>query len=59
MKKVVQSSEVVQSESGEKSAQIKHRLQSKTVQNQYVGGFWCEIHFFTEGSIIMDYELIF
>ncbi len=30
------------SESGEKSAQIKHRLQPKTALNQYMGGFWCE-----------------
>ncbi len=30
---------VVLSESGEKSAQIKHRLQAKTVQSKYVGGF--------------------
>ncbi len=49
------------SESGEKSAQIKHRLQDKTALNQYVAGFWCErqqeMHFFTWGSIIMDYGL--
>ncbi len=54
------SEKVVWSESGEKSAQIKHRLQSKTV---YVAGFWCErqqeIDFFTGGSVIMDYGLIF
>ncbi len=30
------------SESGEKSAQIKHRLQAKTALNKYVAGFWCE-----------------
>ncbi len=50
------------SESGEKSAQIKHRLQAKTALNKYVAGFWCEIqqemHFFTGGSIIMDYGLV-
>ncbi len=28
--------------SGEASAQIKHRLQSKTALNKYVCGFWCE-----------------
>ncbi len=32
----------VWSESGEKSAQIKHCLQAKTALNEYVGGFWCE-----------------
>ncbi len=30
------------SESGEKAAQIKHRLQDKTALNKYVTGFWCE-----------------
>ncbi len=30
------------SELGEKYAQIKHRLQEKTVLNKYVGGFWFE-----------------
>ncbi len=29
-------------ESGEKSAQIKHRLQVKTALNKYVAGFRCE-----------------
>ncbi len=29
----------ISSESGEKSAQIKHRLQAKAVLNKYVGGF--------------------
>ncbi len=33
---------VISSESGEKYAQIKHRLQAKIVQNKCVGGFWCE-----------------
>ncbi len=51
------------SESGEKSAQIKHRLQAKTALNKYVGGLWCEgqqwIDVFTGGSIIIDYGLIF
>ncbi len=37
------------SESGEKYAY----LQVKTVQNKYLGGFWCE----RTGSIIMDYRL--
>ncbi len=37
------------SESGEKYA----HLQVKTVQNKYLGGFWCE----RTGSIIMDYGL--
>ncbi len=57
---------VVWSESGEKSAQIKHRYnpkQSKTALNKYVGGFWCErqqeMDFFTGGSIFMDYGLMF
>ncbi len=40
----------------------KHRLQAKTVLNQYVGGFWCErqqrLDFVTGGSVIMDYELM-
>ncbi len=27
---------------GEKSAQIKHRLQAKSAQNKYVAGFWCD-----------------
>ncbi len=47
---------------GEKSAQIKHRLQAKTALNKYVCGFWCErqqeMNVFTEGSI-MDLGLIF
>ncbi len=54
---------VVWSESGEKSAQIKHRLQAKTALNKYVAGFCCErqqeMDFFTGGSIIMDYGLVF
>ncbi len=33
---------MVWSESGEKMAQIKQRLQDKTSLNKYVGGFWCE-----------------
>ncbi len=36
------SEKVFWSESGEKSAQIKHRLQAKTVLNKYVCEFWCE-----------------
>ncbi len=57
------SEKVFWSESGEKSAQIKHRLQAKTALNKYVAGFWCErqqeMDFFTGGSVIMDYGLIF
>ncbi len=34
------SEKVVWSESGEKSAQTKHRLQTKTALNKYVCGFW-------------------
>ncbi len=30
------------SESGEKYAMIKHSLQAKSVQNGFVGRFWCE-----------------
>ncbi len=54
------SEQVISSESGEKSAQIKHRLQANTVLNKYVGGFWCErqqeMDFFTGGSVIMELE---
>ncbi len=32
----------VSSESGDKSAQIKLRLQAKTALNKYVSGYWCE-----------------
>ncbi len=50
---------MVWSESGENSAQIKHRLQAKTALNR----FWCkrqqEMDFFTEGSVIMDKKLCF
>ncbi len=50
---------VIWSESGEKSAQIKHRLQDKTALNKYVAGFWCErqqeMDFFTGGSVIIHY----
>ncbi len=57
------SEKVFWSESGEKSAQIKQRLQAKTALNKYVAGFWCErqqeMRFFTGGSVIMDYGLIF
>ncbi len=57
------SEKVVWSESGEKSAQIKQCLQAKTALNKYVTGFWCErqqkMHFFTRGSVIMNYGLIF
>ncbi len=34
------SEKVIVSESGEKYAQVKHRLQAKIVK--YVGGFWCD-----------------
>ncbi len=41
--------------------QIKHRLQVKTALNKYAAGFWCErqqeMHFFTRGSVIIDYRL--
>ncbi len=57
------SEKVVSSESGEKSVQIKHRLQAKTALNKYVDGLWCErqhkMDFFTGGSVIMDYGLVF
>jgi len=47
------------SESGEKYANIKHRLQTKTVLNKYVVDFEIrgqqEMDFSTEGSVIMDY----
>ncbi len=51
-------------ESGERSAQNKHWLQTKTFLNKDVVGFWCEttaenFFFFTGGSVIMDYGLIF
>ncbi len=53
---------MIWSKSGEKSAQIKQRLQAKTAL-KYVGGFWCErqqqMDFFTGGSVIMDYGLVF
>ncbi len=53
---------VVWSESGEKSAQIKHHVQAKTVLNKYVAGFSCErqqeMDFFIGGSVIMDYGRI-
>ncbi len=43
------------------SDQIKQRLQAKTALNKYMCGFWCErqqeMHFFTGGSVIMDYGL--
>ncbi len=35
------SESVIWSESGEKSAQIKPRLQAETDLNKYVAGFWC------------------
>ncbi len=51
------------SESGEKSAQIKHCLQAKTSLTKHMAGFWFErqqeMHFFTGGSVIMDFGLIF
>ncbi len=56
------SEKVISPESGEKSAQIKHSLQVKTVLNKYLGGFWCErttSDFFIGGSVIMDYGLVF
>ncbi len=50
------SEKVVWSESGEKSVQIKQRLQAKTALNKYVAEFWCErqqeIDFFTGGSVV-------
>ncbi len=50
------SEKVFWSESGEKSAQIKHRLQDKTALNKYVAGFWCErqqeMYFFTEDVLL-------
>ncbi len=51
----ISSEKVVSSESGEKSAEIKHRLQAKTILNKYVGGFWFERT--TGGSVIIDYGL--
>ncbi len=36
--------------------------QSKTALNKYVAGYWCErqdMDFFTGGSVIMDYGLMF
>ncbi len=57
------SEKVAWSDSGEKSAQIKHCLQDKTALNKYVAGFWWErqqeMDFFTGGSVIMDYGLVF
>ncbi len=57
------SEKVFWSESGEKSAQIKQRLQDKTALNKYVAGFWCErqqeMDLLTGGSVIMEYGLIF
>ncbi len=54
------SEKVFWSESGEKSASDQA---AKTALNKYVSGFWCErqqeMHFFTEGRVIMDYGLIF
>ncbi len=51
------------SESGEKSAQIKQRLQDKTVQNsskQICCWIWCErqqeMDLFTGGRVIMDFS---
>ncbi len=45
----------ISSESGEKYAQIKQRLQAKTVLHKFVGGFemkWQqEMDFFTGGSV--------
>ncbi len=62
--KKVSSEKAFSSESGEKYAQFKHRLQVKTVQNSFNSGFWCMrttgegISFFTGGSIIMAYGLV-
>ncbi len=57
------SEKVFWSESGEKSAQIKQRLQDKTALNKYMGVFWCErqqeMDFLTGGNVIMDYGLVF
>ncbi len=62
-KKKLKKNKVIWSESGEKSAQIKHPLQSKTALNKYVAGFLCErrqeMDIFTGGSIIMNYGLLF
>ncbi len=50
---------VISSESGEKYAQIKNPLQSKTVLNKNVGGFWWEdnrkLTFSMGESIILNY----
>ncbi len=43
------SDKVAWSESGEKSAQIKHRLQAKAALNKCVAGFWFG------GIVIIDY----
>ncbi len=50
------SEKVISSESGEKYAQIKHRLEAKTVQNKHVGGFWYERAFSLDKTLlwIMD-----
>ncbi len=59
------SKKVFWSESGEKSAQIKHRLQTRTALNKYVAGFWCkrqqQMDFSLEEVLlwIMDYFLPF
>ncbi len=46
-----------------RSSSVYKTKQSKTALNKYVAGFWCErqqeMDFFTGGSIIIDYGLIF
>ncbi len=52
------SDKVVWSESGEKSAQIKHRLQAKTALNKCLKRLDFDVmDFFTGGCVIMDYGL--
>ncbi len=59
----VSSEKVILSESGEKYEQIKQRLQAKTDLNKYVVDYHVRgkqrMDFFTGGSVIMDYGLIF
>ncbi len=46
-----------------RSSSVYKTKQSKTALNKDVAGFWCErqqeMHFFTGGRVIMDYELVF
>ncbi len=48
------SDKVAWSESGEKSAQIKHRLQAKAALNKCVAGFWWDNRdgLFTGGTLL-------